>query len=419
VSRRRVVLLLACAAAALSSSTALAAPSITVTPAAPGVCRPVAFTAVPDPGPTETPAAYRWDFEGDGSTVRGALLPGIAHTYRTAGPRTVHLQVLYASGTPPAVTRTDETSLPIDVQAAAPTVSFTRSPASPLSESRVSFDARATAPPGQTLSGFSWDLNGDGVFGDAAGSTASASYPFPGQRIVRVLARSDCGGQSFEADAAQALTIGNRSPTASIRFLPSAPKVGDTVDFISLARDPDGPVVAELWDLDNDGRFDDASGPTASRAFSTPGGHTVSLRAYDSSGARVSAFASVEVAPTTRAAPTLLSPFPVVRIVGQLTRSGARIRLLSMRLPRGVTVTVKCKGRSCPYHRRSYRPKRHGLRLRKLERSLRAGTTLKLYISKPGRIGKYTSFTIRRGKAPRRTDLCIRPGKRPGGCPSS
>ena len=51
-------------------------------------------------------------------------------------------------------------------------------------------------------------------------------------------------------------------------------------------------------------------------------------------------------------APQLLSPFPLVRISGTLTATGARIRLLSVRAPSGtlvrVAVTRRAAGRDAP-----------------------------------------------------------------------
>ena len=42
-----------------------------------------------------------------------------------------------------------------------------------------------------------------------------------------------------------------------------------------------------------------------------------------------------------------IRPFPVVRMRGRLTATGARVSLLSVRAPRAAKVTVRCKGR-CP-----------------------------------------------------------------------
>ena len=52
------------------------------------------------------------------------------------------------------------------------------------------------------------------------------------------------------------------------------------------------------------------------------------------------------------------------------------------------------------------------LRLKRYERRLRAGTRIGIRISYPSRIGKYTSFVIRRRKRPDRKDMCLPPGVR-------
>jgi len=60
------------------------------------------------------------------------------------------------------------------------------------------------------------------------------------------------------------------------------------------------------------------------------------------------------------------------------------------------------------------------IEFRRFERSLRFGVTLEILVSKPGQIGKYTRFAIRRGKLPARVDMCLDPaGVKPLVCPSS
>src|SRR5207245_7669672 len=46
----------------------------------------------------------------------------------------------------------------------------------------------------------------------------------------------------------------------------------------------------------------------------------------------------------------LMTPFPVVRITGKIGRRGARIKRLTVNAPYGATVTVRCRGRGCPFH---------------------------------------------------------------------
>jgi hypothetical protein len=108
----------------------------------------------------------------------------------------------------------------------------------------------------------------------------------------------------------------------------------------------------------------------------------------------------------------------VVRIAGHLTRTGARITLLTVRTTPGVRVTVRCTGRGCPLGRqsatvaRAHRPPRtHGrmvtVRIRRAERAYPAGTRLEVIVKRRGRIGKYTRFVVRRGAFPKRRDACI------------
>lgn len=122
--------------------------------------------------------------------------------------------------------------------------------------------------------------------------------------------------------------------------------------------------------------------------------------------------------PPVRSLP-LMSPFPVVRIVGRLTHRGARIRLLTVRAPASAAILVRCFRRRC-----RGRSLKRGLgfsrpvRFRKFERSLRAGVRIEVLVARGGVIGKYTRFRIRRGRRAARLDLCLRPGESRGSvCP--
>ena len=111
-------------------------------------------------------------------------------------------------------------------------------------------------------------------------------------------------------------------------------------------------------------------------------------------------------------------PFPVIGIGGVLTDDGVRLRKLVVRAPPDASVRVICKGRGCPYRTRVRQITRPRTALREMAgRSLRAGTVVELRVTLPGRIGKYTRFRIRRGRAPARVDLCLVPLQpRPSRC---
>ena len=67
------------------------------------------------------------------------------------------------------------------------------------------------------------------------------------------------------------VAIANRLPTANFDFSPAAPKKNETVTFTSLASDPENRIQMLEWDLDGDNQYDDAFGPTAQKAFDSPG----------------------------------------------------------------------------------------------------------------------------------------------------
>jgi len=115
----------------------------------------------------------------------------------------------------------------------------------------------------------------------------------------------------------------------------------------------------------------------------------------------------------------LMTPSPVVRIAGRFTRRGARIRILSVRAPRGTAILVRCRRRGCRRHSvKLGRGIGRAVRFRRFERSFRAGTILEVFVAQANTIGRFTRFQIRRGRPPKRKDLCLLPGQRRGSqCP--
>jgi len=109
-----------------------------------------------------------------------------------------------------------------------------------------------------------------------------------------------------------------------------------------------------------------------------------------------------------------MEPFPIVRIVGEVRRSGVKVTRLSVKGPAASVIVTRCKPASkCPYKERERLipgPKgaTRTVRLRRLERRYRGGATVRVFVVKSGFIGKYTSFIIRRGRQPRRYDRCVR-----------
>jgi hypothetical protein len=120
------------------------------------------------------------------------------------------------------------------------------------------------------------------------------------------------------------------------------------------------------------------------------------------------------------ARPRLLTPFPIVHMRGRSDHKGVRITLLTIRAPATSTVTIYCSGKSCSSKRLTIPAKRRIVRVRQLERRLRSGTILKIYVTQPGFIGKYTRFRVTNKGVPQRVDRCATtPDTKPHRCPAS
>jgi Bacterial Ig-like domain len=212
-------------------------------------------------------------------------------------------------------------------------------------------------------------------------------------------------------------------PAASFKWIPSAPNTGEPVTLISTATDPTAPITGYGWAPAGNGVF--AAGESSlTTSFATPGPHVVQLRVTDAAGA---SSVATETIPVSAAPVPLMQPFPVVRMAGSYNGTGADITVLTVLAPVGAKVTVTCRGPHCPAKSQAVlataAPKSGAgtvvVSFKRFERRLRAGVVLEIWVSKGGEIGKFTRFTIHRGKSPSRIDECVNPaGNTPIVCPS-
>jgi hypothetical protein len=291
---------------------------------------------------------------------------------------------------------------------AAPLASFVFSPAAPFTSDPVEFTSTSSG----AMLPERWDLDGDRLCDDATGPTAVRSFWPPGTYAV-TLCISD---GTDDATVTRRFVVQNRPPAAAINYSPAAPASGDSIVLTSTSADPDGPLVAQAWDLDGDGAFDDARGPAATVSFTAPGVHTVGLLVVDRDQAGAAAVVDI---PVHARAPEAISPFPLVRIVGSFGRPGIRIEQLVVNAPDGARVEIRCRGRGCPFRRLVRRTRPQTVRVRRFARRiLRPGAVVQVWVTRPGEIGKYTRLRIRSGKRPVRVDRCLMPGsRRPVRCP--
>ena len=389
--------------------------AITATPASPLTGEAVALTSRasdPDGGSLQ----YAWDVDGDGFDD-GTTASVESVTFALPETRRVRLRLTDEAG----ATAVEELS--IEVRNRPPTADFDRNPDIVERGRPVTFTSRARDAEELELAEQSWDLDGDGDYDDAFGTTASHTFHSGRVHEVGLRVVDAHGGVAI---ARIPLVLGNRSPVASFTVAPERPVVGQTLELASQSSDPDGTLVEVAWDLDGDGEFDDATGDAARLAVERTGPITVGLRVTDDEGGADISRRDVEVGATGVAEPIaaappetarMLTPFPSVRVAGRLTRRGARFRVVSVSAPRGARVAWSCASRRCRAARRTAtgRP----LRIRALEREFPAGSVIELRVTRRGRIGKYTRIHVRRNRAPARRDMCLPPrSEAPRACSS-
>ena len=357
-----------------------------------------------------------------------------SHQYLTRGPFTV--TVTASDGL-----AFDSSSQSFFAPNGAPTASFDASPTIVGVNSPVALNAQTSTDPETDGLAFAWDLDNNGKADNALGETASTSFATPGVKTIGLLVTDSFGAT---ATTTRYVTVSsNAPPTPSFTFSPGLPQTGQTITFTSTSTPGAAPISGLVWDLDDDGQFDDASGPTAQWTFTTGGTHTVRLRASDANfpdgpGApatfqRISVnnpAAPPAADPTPNSPPAvtatskklpILQPFPVVRIRGRLVGTGVDLSLLSVHAPKGARVKVVCRGKGCPKAKALYYTVKRsgGIRIRQLERPLGKDAVIEIFVTKTGTIGKYTRFRIRQGKAPARRDACAAVGaKKSMTCPS-
>jgi PKD repeat protein len=384
-----------------------------------------------DPGTTLT---YTWSFNppptaatGGGTAIDATFGPGAHAVTVTAGDGQL-------SGG-----RTETVSTPD----AAPTAQFDATPTTVVLGGSVAFDGTTSQDPdGDPIVAYTW------TFGDGATATgATTTHAFASLGTQSVTLTVDDGYGATNTHTSFVNVVAQTPPTPSFTFAPTAPQTGQGITFTSTATPGAVPITGYLWDLDGDGAYDDAAGPTAQWTFTTPGTHTVRLKIMDANFAEPAAPTTFQrvvvtappavIAPGVTPPPTppptphapvvgasakpMLQPFPIVRIIGRAVGSGVRLSLLSVRAPAGAMIRVTCTGRGCPPRslRATVRAGHPGVSLSAMRRRLSRGATIEIYVTKPGFVGKFTRFRIRGGRAPARRDACVTtPFSKPVPCPS-
>jgi PKD repeat protein len=271
-----------------TSSSALADPGDNSPPLAafewspnvPQIGQAVTFDASASSDAEGTLSGYLWDF-GDGHAASGA---SVQHAFPTSGTRAVTLTVTDSEGVTTSVQHTVRVN-------AVPAAVFTfaaldRAPGQPfnvpLLGQRVAFSGNNSSDSDGTIAAYEWDFNGDGVFSDDNRPSLITNLMTPGIVTIGLRVTDSDGATHVYTQPVRV----DQLPTPSFTFTPTSPVAGQRTSFQSTSSDPDGGQdIASLgWDLDGNGTYGDATGPTATRVFPTAGTYPVALQVIDSVG---------------------------------------------------------------------------------------------------------------------------------------
>jgi PKD repeat protein len=226
-------------------------------------------------------ASFRWDF-GDGATATGR---SVTHTFALIGTFPVTLTIT------DALNRTNFITQSITIgQGQLPTASFVASPASPVVNQTINFNASGSqAAPGHTIVDFAWTF-GDGSSGN--GAIVTHAYTNAGSYTVTLQTTDDAGRKSTLISQTISVTTG--LPIALITVSPPSGKAPVTISFIGSQSTvaPGRTIVSYHWDF---GDGTSGSGPTTSHLYTVANTYTVTLIVTDDQGNSGIATATVTI----------------------------------------------------------------------------------------------------------------------------
>jgi hypothetical protein len=131
------------------------------------------------------------------------------------------------------------------------------------------------------ISAYAWDLDNDGQYDDASGATVNFSTRASGIHTVGLQVTDNRGAT---ATASTSVMVNNIAPTADAGADQNVTLGIHVTLSAASSSDPGMDIVDYLWDLDNDGLFDDASGVSLIFTPAFTGTYTIRVQVTDADG---------------------------------------------------------------------------------------------------------------------------------------
>lgn len=230
----------------------------------------VAFDASKSTSVSNNIVDYSWDFNGDGTA--DASGPTQSYTFEKDGTYTAKLTITDADD--------NEGTATLNVVVAPPGIKakFGATPITGVIPLTVKFDATASTFLNGQIIGYEWDF-GDGAPKRQDAATISYKYTKIGvfKPSVTVI-----GSDGTKDTTNVTVTVQNVPVKACFSVNKKQAKVGS--DIVFNANCTTGTIAKYRWDFNEDGIFDDASGPQVSHAFTDAKAHKISLEVTDMQG---------------------------------------------------------------------------------------------------------------------------------------
>lgn len=241
---------------------------------------------------------YQWRVPDGG----GATGPSHRLTFTAPGRYTVDLTVTDDDGARASARTTLEVVANLPPEAIA-----TVSPRVGRAPLRVGLDASGSSDPDGSIVQRRWTVNGQPL----PGSPTEHTFQSPGTYTLELTVTDDSGAEASAGTTVEVLT--DLQPEARAEVSPGSGKAPLTVQLDgSASSDPDGSVVAHLWEIEGAGTV---TGARHRHTFAEPGHYLVALTVTDDAGnttrttttvdvvANLPPEARAQVSPTTGKAP--------------------------------------------------------------------------------------------------------------------
>jgi PKD repeat protein len=177
-----------------------------------------------------------------------------------------------------------------------PVASFTAAPNPPRAGQKVTLNGSASYYADGTITGYKWDLTGNGKYETNTGNTPTVTTSFPSAGTYTVgLQVTDSDGAVDEAR--EQISVGTFPPVAKLKASPSTALTGQTVTVSAGESTDQGTITDYKWDLNESGKYETDTGttPSVSTSFQTVGLHTIGVQLTDSEGLTSTATVSITV----------------------------------------------------------------------------------------------------------------------------